>query len=183
MRRLIFFSMLALVLSSCSNVAQFKEPVETLINDWEATTGKIMTVMEQITQMQNAATTTLNAMSPSEEIFEQMNDDQKATLSNLVQQVQLQVGSLGNTSKKAFEFVNKWQQGGEQLSTLNDGISNGELPENPEAMIKELQGLLSTGNTNIENWTNQTSAAKEAINSATQGYTSLMESFSAAVAE
>jgi hypothetical protein len=85
--------------------------------------------------------------------------------------------------KTAFEFVNKWQHGGEQLASLNDGISSGKLPENADNKIQELQEILTIGNANLENWTNQINTTKEVINTATQGYAGLMESFSKAVAE
>jgi hypothetical protein len=183
MPKSILLPIILLVLTSCSNVAQYKETLDTLTNDWKATAGQIMTVIEQITQMQNTATTTLNAMSPSEEITAQMTEEQTATLNNLKQQVQVQIGALGEASKTAFEFVNKWQHGGEQLASLNDGISSGKLPENADNKIQELQEILTIGNANLENWTNQINTTKEVINTATQGYAGLMESFSKAVAE
>ncbi|MCG8332084.1 MAG: hypothetical protein MI974_30650 [Chitinophagales bacterium] len=177
MRKLIVFSILALAFTACSNVGQYKEAIEGLSSNWEETTTKVSGVVDQISQAQEMAKSALASMSPSEEIVAQMSEEQTSTLNGIKESVQAQMGGLGELSKTAFEFVNKWQAEGETLKGLTDGLSNGKLPKDVQTTIDGLKGIVDEANTNVEGWNGQLGSAKEAVGAAVQAYTDLMGSF------
>jgi chromosome segregation ATPase len=177
MRKLIMFSVFAFAFTACSNVAQYKDAIDTLSTDWESTTAKVTAMVEQISQTQTMAKSALDAMAPSEEITAQMSEEQTGVLNGLKEQLSGQLGSIGDLSKTAFEFVNKWQSEGENLKALTDGLTAGKLPEDPQGMIDSLTGLVGEGNTNVESWGEQVNTIKEAVASASASYSSLISSF------
>lgn len=183
MRKLILFSVLALAFTSCSNVAQYKDAIDTLSGDWEGTTAKVTAMVEQISQTQTMAKSALDAMAPSEEITAQMSDEQTNLLNGLKEEVSGQLGSVGDLSKTAFEFVSKWQSEGENLNALTDGLTAGKLPEDAQGMIDGLTGLVQEGNTNVETWGEQVNTIKEAVTAASASYSSLIGSFTSPAAE
>ena len=182
MRKLILFSVLALAITSCSNVAQYKDAIEALNGEWGGTTAKVTAMVEQISQTQAMAKSALDAMAPSEEITTQMSEEQTNLLNGLKEQVTGQLGSVGDLSKTAFEFVSKWQSEGENLKALTDGLTAGKLPEDPQGMIDSLTGLVQEGNTNVESWGEQVNTIKEAVSAASTSYSSLISSFTAPAA-
>ena len=95
-------------------------------------------------------------------------------LATLKQTVQSQMGNLGALAQQAFEFVTKWQEEGEKLTALKDGLSSGKLPGDVQATIDNLKGLVGSANGNVTAWTDQVNAAKEAVASATQSYNDMM---------
>ena len=174
MRKLIILSILAVALASCSNVGKFKEAIESLSTDWEATTGKVTAVVDQINSVQAQAKSALDSMNPSEEVAAAMSDEQKTKLASLQQAAQGQMGELETLAQQAFDFVSKWQTEGEKLTALKDGLAAGKLPGDVQATIDSLKGLMGNAEENVTAWTGQVESAKENVAIATQSYNDLI---------
>jgi chromosome segregation ATPase len=183
MRNLILFSVLAIALTSCSNVGKYKESIEGLAGNWEETTTKVTAMVEQINGAQQLAKSALASMNPSEEVVAEMSEEQTASLNGLKEKVQSQMASMGELSKTAFEFVNKWQEEGKKLNGLTEGLTSGKLPGDVETTLESLKGMVESANEKVENWGEQVNAAKESVASASQEYTNLISSLSAEDAE
>ncbi len=176
MRKLIFLSILALAFTACNNVGKFKESIESLSSDWESTTSQVMAVVDQVSQAQTQAKSAMETMQPSEELAAQLNEEQKDKIGELQQKVQEQMATLGDLSKEAFEFVNKWQENGEKLEALEEGLSSGNLPSDAQSTIDELRAMVETANEKVSSWSEQANGAKEAVSNATQSYNEIVAS-------
>ncbi len=174
MRKLILLTMVAAVLASCSNVGKYKEAIESLSSDWDSTTSQVTAVVDQITQVQGQAKAALEGMNPSEKALSMMTEEQTGKLDMLKQTLQSQIGDLGALAQQAFEFVTKWQEEGNKLTALKDGLASGKLPDDVQATIDSLKGLVGTAGENVTAWTEKANAAKQAVDSASQSYTELM---------
>lgn len=176
MRKLILFTILAIALTSCSNVGKYKEAIDTLSSNWESTTSEVTSAVDQITQAQEMAKSALASMNPPAEVAATLNEEQTGKLNLLKQATQAQMGDLGALAQQAFEFVTEWQAEGEKLTALKDGLSSGKLPGDVQGTIDSLKGLVDTAGENVTTWTGKVNAAKEAVASAQQSYTDLIAS-------
>ncbi|MCB0578773.1 MAG: hypothetical protein KDD10_05625 [Phaeodactylibacter sp.] len=174
MRKLILLSVLAVALASCSNVGKYKDAIESLSSDWESTTSQVTAVVDQINQAQAQAKSALEGMNPSEEVVAAFTDEQKTKLASLKQAVQGQMSDLGALSQQAFEFVSKWQEEGQKLTALKDGLASGKLPGDVQATIDSLKGLIGTAKENATTWAGKVESAQTTVASATQSYNSLV---------
>ena len=176
MRKLIILSLLAAALASCSNVAKYKEAIETLSADWEATTSKVSATVSQITEAQDQAKTALQAISPSEEASASLTEDQSMKIGELQGVLQEQMGNLGQLAQKAFEFVNQWQEGSEKLEDLKTGLAEGKLPADAQSTIDNLKEMVTTAGEEVKGWESEVNTAKEAIKKVTDTYNELIGS-------
>lgn len=178
MRKLILFSVLAIALTACDSVGKYKESIESLAANWEETTTKVTGMIDQISGAQDMAKTALKSMNPSEEVMAAMSEEQTGQLNGLKEKVQAQMGSLGDLSKTAFEFVNKWQEEGKKLTALTEGLSEGKLPADAASTIESLKGMVEQGNEKVESWGEQVNSAKESVSEASNAYTEMVASLS-----
>lgn len=170
MRKLIFLTILSVAFASCSNVGKYKEAIESLSSDWESTTSQVKATVDQITEAQNQATTALQNMNPSEEVAATLSDEQKNKIATVQQTVQSKVGDLGALAQQALEFIGKWQEEGEKLDALKEGLAGGKLPGDVQATIDSLKGMIGTAGEKVSEWASQVDSAKQAVASATQSY-------------
>lgn len=172
MRKLITFIILAVAFTSCSNVGKYKESIESLSAEWEASTAKVSGTVDQITQAQEQAKSVLESMSLPEGTA--LTDEQSSKIAELKQTVQSQMGNLGQLAQKAFEFVNQWQEEGEKLEALKDGLAEGKLPGDAQATIDSLKGMVGTAGEKVSEWENQLGSANEAVQAASNSYNEII---------
>ncbi|HMQ50069.1 MAG TPA: hypothetical protein PKA00_21765 [Saprospiraceae bacterium] len=175
MRKLIFLFLLTGVFS-CNNVAKYKDAINGLATDWDATTATVSGLIEKITAVQTQAKDLMTSMNPSEEAAAAMNEQQTATLNDLKQGLQANLGTLGEMSKTAFEFVSKWQSEGEKLTALKDGLAAGKLPKDVQATIDSLKATAEEGKSKVGEWEGGLENTQDMVQKAAAAYQQLMAS-------
>lgn len=172
MRKLITITILALAFSSCSNVGKYKESIETLSAEWEASTAKVSAAVDQITQAQEQAKSVQEAMVLPEGAS--LTEEQSAKVATIQQTVQEQMGKLGELAQQAFEFVDQWQQEGEKVEALKDGLSEGKLPGDVQATIDNLKSMVATAEEKAVNWESQANDANKQVQAAADSYNAII---------
>lgn len=175
MRKLIFLFLVTSVFS-CNNVAKYKDAITGLATDWDATTATVTGLVEKITGLQNQAQNLMTSMNPSEEVAAAMNEQQTATMNDLKQGLQANLGTLGEMSKAAFEFVSKWQTEGEKLTALKDGLAAGKLPKDVQATIDSLKATAEEGKSKVSEWEGALENNQDMVQKAAAAYQQLMAS-------
>ncbi len=148
MRTFIWLTLLAAACYGCGGAEQAADNINTLAKEWDAATMEVTGAVNRIAEAQENVNETLNRLIETKQLTGTPENEQQALRENL----EAHSENLAEYAEQAFEFVNQWQEGAEQLDKLKTGMKTGELPGDTEGQLQNLRDMISTGRAKAETW-------------------------------
>lgn len=165
---LVIFSSL-LVIAACSNVDQFRAPIEALTSDWE----KATTSVTEVGSMIGAAQSSLMSLKDSLVVdpSKKMSAEATASMDSLKNAFTSQVDGLSGLASEVTTFATSWEEMSGKLAALKDGLAAGKLEGDVMAQLDELKNAAMDAGTKVEAWTTKLNESKAAAMAAYEMFT------------
>jgi DNA repair exonuclease SbcCD ATPase subunit len=142
--------LLLLSLFACNRIAQFREPIENLVTQWENTTRSLNELAGQVTAeltQGNDRLAEFQASTPSGPFADLL------TPADLAQQeVQEQLARLMALQNELTETLDNWQTDHERVKALQSGLAEGTLPKDASSEIEALNQEITGQKSRLTNW-------------------------------
>ncbi|MCB0375134.1 MAG: hypothetical protein KDD04_04370 [Sinomicrobium sp.] len=139
-----------LLLVSCNNVEDLREPIESLATKWENTTASVLEFVNKLQATQTDLQDQFAKMTIPEGLG--LDEENLENVDNLKEGYQEQLAGLSDLSQTVNEFVGQWQEKATMLSQLRDGLAAGSLGIDAADTLKDLQDTVSDAEGALEEW-------------------------------
>ncbi len=175
MRQITLIFGLLIALAACDSVAQFKEPIMNLAANWETATAQVTEFAENLNNQKQQFQSTLSGMQLSEEMKGKLSEEVMGKVNTLQQQYAGYGETFNNLSNQVEAFVSNWQEKGETLNTLQEGLENGSLPADAQAQIASLKDLVQSAGPTVEEWQGKLEEATQGAGQVAEQYQALID--------
>jgi chromosome segregation ATPase len=161
MKKILFAALAGLFLVACNSVAKYETPIQSLSTQWDSTAtvvGNFAALVGQ--EIQNAQNMQAGMQLP-EDVTKKMKEEQLGKMQELQASFQAQSNVLTEINNEVNAFVATWDEKGQSLTGLKDGLAAGKLNKDVDATISELQTVVSDAGSKVAAWTEKLNAAKE----------------------
>ncbi|PHN04128.1 hypothetical protein CRP01_23310 [Flavilitoribacter nigricans DSM 23189 = NBRC 102662] len=143
-------SAFALLMISCSEGEDLREPVVDLTTEWDNTTAVITQFINTLQRAQQEMQNQFAEMAVPEELT--LNEQSQTQVTELRDNFQEELSSLTDLSGEISGFIGAWQSKAEKLTDLNVGLETGDLGSDSRSTLEELQETVEQGRNELESW-------------------------------
>ena len=164
MKKMLLAAVAGLLLVACNNVKKYEVPIQTLASQWDSTqtvVGNFAALLNQ--EIQNAQNMQAGMQLP-EDATKKMKEEAMGKLQELQASFQSQANVLAEINNEVAAFVASWDEKGQSLTALKDGLAAGKLDKEVDTTISDLQTVVSDAGAKVASWTEKLNAAKAAMN-------------------
>lgn len=138
------------IFTSCNNIENLREPIESLASDWEGTTAQVTEFLGTLQQSQTTLQDRFAKMVVPEGLM--LDEDNRQHVEALREGYQEQLAGLSDLSQTVNDFVGQWQEKTGVLQQLREGLSAGTLDTDAMAMVTDLQSVATEAKEGLEEW-------------------------------
>ena len=143
----LLLTVLLFIVPGCAGPDGQKDALIATVGEWDDATAQVTNAINRVAEVQESATEMLAGLQGMPELKESLS---------------LQVEVLNGLSQEAFEFVNRWQEGADQLNAIKEQAAEGSMPSGAEEELQRLQELIKAGRAKAREW-NQSAEEAEAL--------------------
>lgn len=175
MKKTIFTLAILFAMAACDSVGQFREPIQNLASDWENATSQVSEFANNLQAQQQEHKSLMDNMQLSEEMKEKLGDAGMKT----VQDMQAKLASYGNTyedlGNQVEAFLSQWEEKGETLNSLQEGLESGSLPTDVQEKITSLKDMVANVEPTLSDWQTKLQATTQGVQSTAERYQSMLD--------
>jgi len=171
MKKILVFSAFALFLAACSNVATFKPMIEELASKWDGTTAAVTEFATNVKSEQSGWMNSINEMQIAPEAMTKWDEASKTKYNDIQASTENATTNLASISTELDAFIATWQEKGNEVQALKDGLSAGKLEGDVQAKIADLTNVANEATNKIAEWTTKFTEVKAAAAQAKQMFT------------
>ncbi|MBK7408997.1 MAG: hypothetical protein IPL49_09715 [Saprospirales bacterium] len=160
MKKILLAAVAGMLLVACNNVKQFQAPIEALSTQWDAATTGVTDFATMLTQEIANSQTMASGLQVSEDVLKKLDDASKTKLSELESMFQQESQQMATINDELNGFVASWGEKTQKLTELKDGLANGKLGKETQAVITELQTAATEATTQVGTWTERMTQSK-----------------------
>ena len=172
-RFLLTFGLLV-SLMACDSVEQYREAIDGLSTDWDATTSTVTALAEKVGAEKSTFLEMLGGMNVTEEITNQVGEETANKLTELKSQFEGFGGNFDGITSQISSFVGGWTEKAGTLESLKEGLSSGDLSGVSDVLgtIGSLKEAITGAKSKVTEWTGK-------LDETTSGYQAVAEQFKA----
>lgn len=172
MKNLIAIAVLAITFASCNSVGKYADAINSLSEDWNATTESVTALVSNVTE----ATANWNKMKGEMTIPEGVEvAEEDAAKLNALRSNYAEVGEgFGGLNNDLATFVNDWTEKAKGLTELQEGLAAGKIEGDVQAKIDGLKSTVEDAKTKVASW-------QETIGQLVQQATNIFQQYQGAV--
>lgn len=152
MKNVMLLLAVVVALSSCNNIEQLRQPIETLSSNWDSTTTQVTDLLGQVNSEAIKAEAMVKRLEFSDSAASNLSEDVKSQAASIQQDFKAKMEELSTLKSGMSEFATTWKEKASDLEALTSGLQAGQLPEGAAGSVKNLQDMISTAQTNLTDW-------------------------------
>ena len=175
MRNLMILFLLSILLSACSHVGHFTQPVEDLGMAWEATAETARTLSGEVAARERELDQLMDRLPINKMSSTYIGENYLEEADQLKARLMGHKSAFDELAGKIEGFLEQWDEKSARMDQLQTDLSAGELPRDVMPQIQDLSAFRQQAADNMAAWTKDMNDVVEQFQKTETAYRSLLQ--------